>query len=160
MSSHRRFVSSEMGDEYEQGLRPEHALESYGVVRMGTRSGAYGIETNLREEQQDPSAGGFVDWLFGGFEEEDVAASPTAGGVDPRTGKPVAPEAAQLAADDMNKARDDFWPNVFNFYVPDEGGKKKPDWKKISIVVGVLGGGALLWTKVIQPKLAAGKAAQ
>ena len=154
MSSHRRFVSSEMGDEYAQGLRSEHALEAYGAHN------AYGIQTDLRQEQKDPSAGGFVDWLFGGFEEEDVAASPTAGGVDPRTGKPVAPEAAQLVADDMNKARNDFWPNVFNFYVPDEGGKKKPDWKKISIVIGVLGGGALLWTKVIQPKLAAGKAAQ
>lgn len=160
MSSHRRYVESDTYPDLVEGLIPEQPLSGYGITRMGVRAN-YGIETNLREEQKDPSAGGFVDWLFGGFEEEDVAASPTAGGIDPRTGKPVAPEAAQIAADDMNKARENLWDNVVNFYTGgDDKNNRKPDWKKIGLTLGVVGGGYLLWSKVIQPKLAQRKAGQ
>jgi hypothetical protein len=160
MGSHRRFVVSDTSPDLAGGLLPEHPLESYGVHR------AYGIATNLREEQKDPSAAGFLDWLVGGFEDEDVAASPTAGGIDTKTGKPAAPGAAQTVANQLNEDRDKnsilgtakaFYEDMLG--LGDGPGRKEPDWKKIAIVVGAVGGGALLWVKVIQPKLAARKAA-
>jgi hypothetical protein len=155
MGSHRRFVSSETGDEYATGLQPEHALESYGAVRMGARP-AYGIATNLRDEQKDPSAKGFLDWFVGGFEDEDAAASPTVGGMDIKTGKPMSPSSANVVVEQLNKDRDKL--DIFSFFRGDDDKPKGPDWKKIAIVVGVLGGGYVVWSKVIEPKLAQRKA--
>lgn len=161
MGSHRRFVSSETGDEYATGLQPEHALESYGaVVRRGSHPN-YGITTNLRDEQKDPSAGGFVDWFFGGFEDEDAAASPTVGGMNVKTGQPMSPSSANVVVGQLNKDREklDILGNMRDFFFGDDDDKPKgPDWKKIAIVVGVLGGGYVVWNKVIEPKLAQRKA--
>lgn len=172
MGSHRRFVSSETGDEYATGLQPEHALESYGAVRVGARP-AYGIATSLHSEAQNPTAGGWLDWHWFGNEKEDAAAAPLSGGWDLKTGKPMAPSAAETQRQQMNKDWEensilgtaaDYWSKKAGeaFDALTGGGDrdkpKGPDWKKLAIVVGVLGGGYVVWSKVIEPKLAQRKA--
>lgn len=93
MGSHRRFVSSGPA---ENGYL--HPVESYG--------GWFDFTTNLREEQKaGGTLTGWLDYLVGGFEEEDIKASPTVGGVDPRTGQPVDPDAARTVADFLNQPR-------------------------------------------------------
>lgn len=155
MGSHRRFVSSETGDEYATGLQPEQALENYGVVRLGPRP-VYGVATNLRDEQKDPSVKGFLDWFVGGFEDEDAAASPTVGGMDIKTGKPMSPSSANVVVDQLNTDREKA--GLLDFFFGDDDKPKGPDWKKVALVVGVLGGGFVVWKTVVAPRLAQRKA--
>jgi len=89
MGSHRRFVSS--GPAESDYLHP---LESYG--------GWFDFTTNLREEQkQGGTLKGWLDSLVGGFEEEDIKASPTVGGINIHTGKPFEPSAAYTVSEAM-----------------------------------------------------------
>ncbi len=88
-------------------------LQSYGgflnvwdALTGGSLSRTPGaITTNLREEQKAPSLTGWFDYLFGGAEKEDIAASPTVGGIDVRTGKPFDPSAAYTVAGYLNEQR-------------------------------------------------------
>ena len=137
MGSHRRFISS--GSTDEPYMLP---LQSYGgflnvwdSLTGGSLSRTPGaITTNLREEQKAPSLTGWFDYLFGGAEKEDIAASPTVGGIDIRTGKPFDPSAAYTVAEQLNAQRGG------------EGGENRrlsctayPDWVPTWLKEDVLG---------------------
>ena len=144
MGSHRRFVSSETRDEYATGLQPEHALESYGAVRMGARPN-YGITTDPYRESQDPTVAGWVDWLFGGFEDEDAKAS---------TAKNLSTDAMVNQMNEDRRKADDPLSRLVNELPGGKVPPPGPDWKKLALVVGGIGGAYLLWAKVIEPRIA------
>lgn len=144
MGSHRRFVSSETGDEYATGLQPEHALESYGVVRLGPRP-VYGIATDVYRQSQDPTAAGWVDWLFGGFEDEDTKAS---------TAKSLSTDAMVEQMNEDRRTSDDLLSRLVNKLPGGEVPPPGPDWKKLALIVGGLGAAYLVWAKVIEPRIA------
>ena len=139
MGSHRRFISSgSVDDPY---MLP---LESYG--------GWFDITTNLREEQKaGGTIKGWIDSLIGGFEQEDIAASPTVGGVNIHTGQPFAPSAAYPVPDVYRPsagAGQGALPCAgYPSWVPDfvkkdilgcETVKPPPDWKKIAILASAV----------------------
>lgn len=146
MGAHRRFISSGVDESY------LHPLESYG--------GWFDFTTNIREEQKaGGTLKGWLDSLVGGFEEEDIKASPTAGGIDPRTGRPVAPDAARYPADLMTKPPgtggggggvpcSEYPSWLPDFVKQDILGceTRKPDPKRLAIVASaVLAGGIVLY---------------
>lgn len=139
MSSHRRFIASQT-----------YAPMDVGPVAYyeggGTEQGGYGITTDL--SQASKSGGGFATWLdylWGGFEQEDIAASPTAGGVNIYTGQPVDPNAAASVAESIGKP--DYWPGE------DKAPSTDVNWRNLAITVVALGGGFLLWKSVVEPRL-------
>lgn len=109
----------------------------------------YGITTDVSKASK--SGGGlltFLDYMVGGFEEEDYKASPTSGGIDTRTGKPMDPEAARSVIESIGKP--DY--NPYDDYDPNAP-PKKPDVKKLVIVAGSLVGAFALWKFVVEPRL-------
>jgi hypothetical protein len=129
-----------------EGVLPVQPLQGYGVVRLGPRP-AYGIATDVYRQSQDPTVAGWVDWLFGGFEDEDVKAS---------TGT-----SSSVMADQMNEDRrkaDDLLSRLVNQLPGGEVPPPGPDWKKLALVVGGLGAAYLVWAKVIEPRIAKGGA--
>ena len=138
MGSHRRFVSSGAEEPY------LHPLQNYG--------GWFDITTNLRKESEEGGTfTGWLDSLIGGFEEEDIKASPTVGGIDPKTGKPVAPDAARYPAGVMQPARSacSEYPSWLPDFVKQDilgCETRKPDPKRLAIVAAsVLAGGIVLY---------------
>jgi hypothetical protein len=104
----------------------------------------YGITTDLSKTTK--TGGGvlsYLDYLWGGYEEEDIKASPTAGGINVRTGAPMDPNAAASVARSIEG--------------PDEDEETKPpeiNWRNLGIAVGVLGGGFFVWKQFVEPRLA------
>lgn len=145
MSSHRRFTSSNTYPPMDVG--PDAYYEGGGTEQG---SYGYGITTDLRAAGK--GGGGlfaFLDYMVGGYEEEDVTASPTSGGIDTRTGKPMDPNAARAVAESIGKP--DY--NPYDDYDPNAP-EKKPDVKKLVIVAGSLVGAFALWKFVVEPRLA------
>lgn len=144
MSSRRRFENSHVYAPMDVG--PEAYYEG-----GGTEQGGYGITTDVSKASK--SGGGlltFLDYMVGGFEEEDYKASPTAGGIDTRTGKPMDPEAARSVIESIGKP--DY--NPYDDYDPNAPPPKKtPDVKKLAIVAGSLVGAFALWKFVVEPRL-------
>jgi hypothetical protein len=131
-----------MEDEYAEGLQPEQALPSYGVIRLGPRP-VYGIATDVYRQSQDPTAAGWVDWLFGGFEDEDIKTS---------TGT-----SSNVMAEQMNEDRrksDDLLSRLVNTLPGGEVPPPGPDWRKLALIVGGLGAAYLVWAKIIEPRIA------
>ncbi len=132
------------------GLPPDLAAEfmAYDLADAREASYGYGITTDL--SKMSKTGGGFfdfIDYMFGGFEKEDVAASSTAGGINTRTGLPTDPNAAASVAESIGQPD-------YNPYDSDTGGKRPPpDWKRLAIVVGAVGGGFALWKFVIAPRI-------
>jgi hypothetical protein len=130
MGSHRRFVSS--GPAESDYLHP---LESYG--------GWFDFTTNLREEQKaGGTLKGWLDSLVGGFEEEDIKASPTVGGINIHTGKPFEPSAANTVANVMDESKPCA---AYPTWMPDwlkqdvlGCEKPKPDLRKLAVVASVV----------------------
>jgi hypothetical protein len=142
MSSRRRFENSHVYAPMDVG--PEAYYEG-----GGTEQGGYGITTDVSKASK--SGGGlltFLDYMVGGFEKEDYEASPTAGGIDTRTGKPMDPEAARSVIESIGKP--DY--NPYDDYDPNAP-PKKPDVKKLAIVAGSLVGAFALWKFVVEPRL-------
>jgi hypothetical protein len=126
---------------------PEAYYEGGGTEQGGY---GYGITTNLREASK--TGGGlltFLDYMVGGFEEEDYRASATSGGIDVRTGEPMDPEAARSVVESIGKP--DY--NPYDDYDPNAP-KKKPDVTKLLVVAGGLAGAFALWKFVVEPRLA------
>ena len=145
MSSRRRFENSHVYAPMDVG--PEAYYEGGGTEQGGY---GYGIATNLRETSK--TGGGlltFLDYMVGGFEEEDIKASPTAGGINLRTGAPMDPNAARSVAESIGKP--DY--NPYDDYDPNAP-PKKPDVKKLVLVAGSLAGAFALWKFVVEPRLA------
>lgn len=145
MSSHRRYIESGVYSPMDVG--PDAYYEGGGTEQG---SYGYGITTNLRESGK--GGGGilsFLDYMVGGYEEEDITASPTSGGIDIRTGKPMDPEAARSVAESIGKP--DY--NPYDDYDPNAP-EKKPDVKKLVIVAGGIVGAFALWKFVVEPRLA------
>ena len=146
MSSHRHMVESDTYPDMVEGMLPVQPLHGYGVVRLGLRP-AYGIATDVYRQSQDPTVAGWVDWLFGGFEDEDVKTS---------TGT-----SAKVMTEQMNEDRrksDDLLSRLVNQLPGGEVPPPPPDWKKLALVVGGLGAAYLVWTKVVAPRIAKGGA--
>ena len=138
MSSHRRFIASEAADGYPP-------VRAYG----------FSIETDLNAEQEDPSFTGWLDYVWGGYEQEDVAATnPAIGGTI--NGEPIEgmPEYAveQRNQDRMN---DEILPfGLDDFLKPDDPDllpQKDIPWGRIALATGVLVGGFIVWDKFVRP---------
>jgi hypothetical protein len=125
-----------------EGMLPVQPLQGYGVVRRGAHP-VYGIATDVYRQSQDPTVAGWVDWLFGGFEDEDVKTS---------TGT-----SAKVMTEQMNEDRrksDDLLSRLVNQLPGGEVPPPPPDWKKLALVVGGLGAAYLVWAKVVAPRIA------
>ena len=120
---------------------------AYDLADAREASYDYGIATDLSKTTK--TGGGFfdfIDYMVGGFEKEDVAASPKAGGIDTRTGLPMDPDAAESVAEAIGQPD-------YNPYDDEDPDAPPPDWKRLAIVVGVIGGGFALWKFVIAPRI-------
>jgi len=112
--------------------------------RISRGYGIFSITTDLSKTTK--SGGGvlsYLDYLWGGYEEEDIKASPTAGGINTRTGEPMDPEAARAVAESIGEPGDD-----------EENKPPEINWRNLGIAVGVLGGGFFVWKQFVEPRLA------
>jgi len=142
MSSHRRFIAAD-------------AADGYPPVR------AYGIATDLNAEQDDPTIWGWLDYVWGGYEREDVAATdPAIGGTI--HGEPIE-GMAEYAVQQRNqdRANEDLLPwgldDTFGLKPTDPSLLPPPPpfpWGKVALGAGILVGGFIAWDKLIRPKLA------
>ena len=141
MSSHRRFVTSEASADYP-------ALGEYGF---------FDITTNVADEIKSPTIAGYLDYVWGGFEKEDLRATPdTVGGtID---GEPVEGSAQYLIEQrNQDRLNDDILPGIDDWFKPDDPDllpKKDIPWGRIALVAGVVVGGFIAYDKVIRPRLA------
>ena len=141
MSSHRRFVTSEASADYP-------ALAEYGF---------FNITTNVADEIKSPTIAGYLDYVWGGFEKEDLRANPDAvgGTID---GKPVEGSAQYLIEQrNQDRLNDDILPGIDDWFKPDDPDllpKKDIPWGRIALVAGVVVGGFIAYDKVIRPRLA------
>lgn len=140
MSSHRRFVTSDASGAYPP-------VGEYGF---------FDITTDAAAEQDDPSISGWLDYVWGGYEKEDLAATAeTACGTV--NGEPIEGCAEYLIEQrNQDRMNDDTLPD-WDFMKPDDPdllpGKDIP-WDKIALAAGILVGGFIVYDKFIRPSFA------
>lgn len=134
MSSHRRFVASE-------------ASEAYAPTG---EYGFFSIATNVADEFKSPSVSGWIDYLIGGYEQEDLAATPdTACGTI--HGEPVE-GCAQYIIEQRNAERLRDGPDWFKPDDPNLLPDKDIPWDKIALATGIVVGGFFVYDKFIRPR--------
>lgn len=136
MSSHRRFVTSDASGAYPP-------VGEYGLFE---------ITTDAAAEQDDPSISGWLDYVWGGYEKEDLAAtSESACGTI--NGEPIEGCAEYLIEQrNQDRMNDDTLPD-WDVLKPDPGKKDIP-WDKIALAAGILVGGFIVYDTVIRPRFA------
>lgn len=145
MGAHRRFITSEASE----------ASDTYSP--LGEYGGFFDITTNRAEEIDDPSILGWLDYVFGGYEKEDLAATPdTIGGTI--NGEPI-PGMAEYDIQQRNadRAKEDIIPFIDDWFKPDDPDllpHKDIPWGRIAIGAGVVVGGFFVWDKFIRPRFA------
>lgn len=138
MSSHRRFITSEASATYP-------AVAEYGF---------FDITTNVGDEIDDPSILGWLDYVVGGYEKEDLAATPdTVCGVPPTEG------CAEYLIEQRNQDRvnDDILPGIDDWFKPDDPDllpQKDIPWGRIALAAGAIVGGFVVYDKFIRPRFA------
>lgn len=133
---------------------------------MRTFHPAYGIATNVAAQSKDPTVSGWLDYLWGGYEEEDLTASgsgsqvyidanwkivpaSTAGGRwvdhDVWAKHEGLPTIAEKIIEQRNRERaadDSFLASLLKGIVPEPAtdvGPKNIPWKKLAVVAVGLG---------------------
>ena len=139
----------------------------------------YGIATNVAAEAQSPTAAGWLDYLWGGFEEEDLAATTSGSKVyindkwkivsantpggrwvdhDEWARHEGMPTIAEKLVEQRNRERladDSLLANLVGKVAPEpetDVGPKNIPWKKLAVVAGVLGVVGVVYVKVLLPR--------
>jgi len=144
---------------------------------------SYGIATDVAAEAQSPTVSGWLDYLVGGFEEEDYKATTSGSKVyidanwkivpantpggrwvdhDEWARHEGMPTVAEKLVEQRNKERvadDSLLAKLVGAVSPEpdtDVGPKNVPWKKLAVVAGILGATGIFYVRFILPKTAKG----